>query len=143
MSSELDKKHIIFELNDEYYGLPIKHVISIEKPSQTTRIPNAPDYVNGVINMRGDVIPVIDLRKKLGIGNSDQGEDTRIIVVSQEDIIAGLMVDSSSEVLEIGREDIDTPPIDENNQLIDFVNGIGKVKGKLIILLNLEKILEH
>ncbi len=65
MSLEMENKYVIFKLSDEYYGLSIDNVISIEKPSQSTRIPNAPDYIKGVINLRGEVIPVIDLRKKL------------------------------------------------------------------------------
>ncbi len=69
MSSEIENKYVIFKLGQEYYGLSINNVISIEKPSQTTRVPNAPDYVKGVINLRGEVIPVIDLRKKIRHGN--------------------------------------------------------------------------
>ncbi|NMB08984.1 MAG: chemotaxis protein CheW [Tissierellia bacterium] len=143
MSSEIENKYVIFKLGQEYYGLSINNVISIEKPSQTTRVPNAPDYVKGVINLRGEVIPVIDLRKKLGMETKDIDRNSRIIVVSSNEIYAGLIVDTSSEVLEIDKENIDKPPTDENDEFIDYINGIGKTDNRLIILLDLIKILEY
>lgn len=143
MTSELEKKYIIFKLSEEYYGLSIKNVISIEKISQATRIPNAAEYVKGVINMRGEVIPIIDLKVKLSMEASPITDDSRIIIVSSNEIYVGLIVDSSSEVLEIDKENIDKPPVDENNPHIEYINGIGKTEDRLIVMLNLEKILEE
>lgn len=143
MSLEIENKYVIFKLAEEYYGLSIDNVISIEKPSQTTRIPNAPSYIEGVINLRGEVIPVIDLRDKLGMETRDLDRGSRIIVVSSNEIFAGLIVDTSSEVLEIHRENIDKPPTNENEEYIDYIKGIGKTKDRLVILLDLTKILEY
>lgn len=143
MSSEVENKYVIFKLDQEYYGLPIDSVISIEKMGQTTRVPNAPDYVKGVTNLRGEVIPIVDLRKKLGMKPKELDRNSRIIVVSLNEIIVGLIVDASSEVLEIDKEDIDKPPTNEKEEFTEYVNGIGKTKERLVILLDLIKILEY
>lgn len=141
MSSGGDNRYVVFKLNQEYYGLPIEKVISIEKIGEITRIPNAPDYIKGVINLRGEVIPVVNLKKKLNIGDNELNTNSRIIVVNEDEMVVGLIVDFSSEVLEIDREDIDKPPETKDNQLIEYISGIGKTSDRLIILLDLLKIL--
>lgn len=143
MSSNREMKYVIFRLNDEYYGIPINNVLSIERVGKATRMPNSPNYINGVINLRGEVIPIVSLTSKLGMKASDVGKNSRVIVVTENEIVVGLIVDSSSEVLEIDKENIDKPPTVEDNQYIEYISGIGKVSGRLIILLNLSKILEH
>ena len=143
MPSEAENKYVISKLGEEYYGLPIYNVISIEKMGKTTRVPNAPDHVTGVTNLRGEVIPVINLRRKLGMEEQEVDKNSRIVIVTVDDIVAGLIVDSSSEVLEIRKENIDKPPTSENNKFIEYVSGIGKTSDRLIILLNLSKILEY
>ena len=143
MPSEAENKYVISKLGEEYYGLPIYNVISIEKMGKTTRVPNAPDHVTGVTNLRGEVIPVINLRRKLGMEEQEVDKNSRIVIVTVDDIVAGLIVDSSSEVLEIHKENIDKPPTNENNKFIEYVSGIGKTSDRLIILLNLSKILEY
>lgn len=142
MSSAIDNKYVIFMLNKEYYGIPIDNVISIEKMLKATRIPNGPNYLKGVINLRGEVIPLIDLRQKLNMSIKEIDKNTRIIVVNNEDIVAGLIVDSSSEVIEIDEESIDEVPSSENINL-SYIKGIGKTKDRLIILLELSKVLEN
>ncbi len=143
MSSEIDNKYVISKLGDEYYGIPINNVISIEKMGTTTRVPNAPKYVTGVTNLRGEVVPIINLRKKLDMEEHEADKNSRIVIVNVDNIVAGLTVDSSSEVLEIHKDNIDKPPSNENNQFVEYVSGIGKTSDKLIILLNLRKILEY
>lgn len=142
MSSEINNKYVIFKLNKEYYGIPIDKVISIEKMQTFTRIPNAPKYLKGVINLRGELIPLIDLRLKLSMDLKEIDKNTRIIVVNDKDIVAGLIVDSSSEVLEIYEENIDEVPSNENVNL-SCVHGIGKAKDRLVILLELSRVLEN
>lgn len=142
MSSAIDNKYVIFTLDKEYYGIPIDNVISIEKMLKATRIPNGPKYLKGVINLRGEVIPLIDLRQKLNMSLKEIDKNSRTIVVTNEDIVAGLIVDSSSEVIEIHEEDIDEVPSNENNNL-SYIYGIGKTKDRLIILLELSKVLEN
>ncbi|NLW39361.1 MAG: chemotaxis protein CheW [Tissierellia bacterium] len=141
MSSGGDNRYVVFKLNQEYYGLPIEKVISIEKIGEITRIPNAPDYIKGVINLRGEVIPVVNLKRKLNIGDNELNMNSRIIVVNEDEMVVGLVVDFSSEVLEIDREDIDKPPETKDNQLIEYISGIGKTSDRLIIILDLLKIL--
>lgn len=142
MSSEIDNKYVIFKLNKEYYGIPIDKVISIEKMQNSTRIPNGPKYLKGVINLRGEVIPLIDLRQKLDMELKEIDKNSRIIVVSHEDIVAGLIVDSSSEVVEISEDSIDEVPSSDNINLT-FIHGIGKTRDRLVILLELSKVLEN
>lgn len=141
MSSGGDNRYVVFKLNQEYYGLPIEKVIAIEKIGEITRIPNAPDYIKGVINLRGEVIPVVNLKRKLNIGDNELNMNSRIIVVNEDEMVVGLVVDFSSEVLEIDREDIDKPPETKDNQLIEYISGIGKTSDRLIIILDLLKIL--
>lgn len=143
MSSEIENKYVIFKLGKEYYGISIDNVLSIEKIGETTRIPNAPEYINGVINLRGEVIPIVNLRSKLGMDGDELDKNSRIVVVTANEIVAGLIVDSSSEVLEIDNKNIDKPPSTDNNQFIEYINGIGKTSDRLIILLDLVKILEY
>jgi purine-binding chemotaxis protein CheW len=143
VSSGIDNKYVIFKLNREYYGIPIENVISIERMQKSTRIPNAPKYVKGVINLRGEVVSLIDLRQKLGMELTEVNNNSRIIVVSDDDIFAGLIVDSSSEVMEINNDSIDSPPNTNENDYLSYIYGIGKTDNRLIILLELPKILEH
>lgn len=143
MSSEMDNKYVIFKLDKEYYGLPIGQVIGIEKMQKPTRIPNGPKHVKGVINLRGEVLALIDLRQKLNLDTKEVDSNSRIIVVVDDEIVAGLIVDTSSEVMEIPAEDIDNPPTATNDLYsLSYVSGIGKVGDRLIILLDLSKILE-
>lgn len=142
MASNVQNKYVTFKIGKEYYGLPIENVLSIEKPSKTTRIPNAPDYVIGLINLRGDVIPVIDLRTKLGMEKKQVDKDSRIIIIKEKEIVVGLMVDSSKDVLDIDEENVDKPPTDESNTIIDYISGIGKKDERLIFILNSLKLLD-
>lgn len=143
MSSVTDNKYVIFKLDKEYYGISINHVISIEKIQKSTRIPNGPNYVKGVINLRGEVITLIDLRDKLNMETKEIDNNSRIMVVSHEEIMAGLIVDSSSEVIEIEKDNIDNPPSSYDNDKLEYIYGIGKIENRLVIILNLSRILEY
>ena len=91
MISTVEKKYVIFKLEEEFYGLPISNVLSIERVSKITRIPNSPKYVLGLINLRGDVIPVIDLNIKLGFKSTKVNNSSRIIVI-KDDIIIKIII---------------------------------------------------
>ena len=132
---------VIFKLEDEEYGVDILKVKTIEKMTKIARVPKTAQYVEGVINLRGEVVPIIDLRKKFNLPKSIETDNTRIIIVSIEDITVGLIVDSASEVIEIPKESIEETPelvgnIDQSN-----ISSIGKVNERIIILLNIERIL--
>lgn len=126
---------IVFKLGQEEYTLPIESVQEIIMPLSITRIPNAPVYIEGVINLRDHIIPVIDGRKKFGLGTAQTSNDTRIIVLDLEETTLGLVVDAVEEVVHLKSEDIDPPPLnaDEN---AEFIYGIGKYQKRLLVLLN-------
>lgn len=134
--------YVTFKIGKEYYGIIIDNVIAIEKIQAKTRVPNSADYIEGVINLRGEVIAIINLRKKLKIVPKEVDNDTRIIIVSYGEITAGLVVDSSSEVIEINDENIDNPPSSEENQGLEYIKGIGKSDKGIITLLDLDKLFE-
>lgn len=142
VSSGGENKYVIFRLEDESYGVNIDDVRSIEKIQDYTRVPNTKEYVKGVMNLRGEVIPIVDLRKKLGLSEKEVNSSSRIIVVSKNDVKVGLLVDFSSEVIEIDKNDIDNPPSTGNKDFKDYIKGIGKVNKRLIILIDLEKLLD-
>lgn len=144
-----DGKHLVFLLGGIGYGIPILEVSEINGLMDITTIPKTPHYIKGVINLRGNVIPVLDLRLKFGMPPKEYDKQTCIIVVNLKvgETIAkinkqmGVLVDTVSEVFDIPLSEIEAPP-DYGTQLEEgFINGIGKVKGKLVILLNIEKVL--
>jgi purine-binding chemotaxis protein CheW len=137
-----ENQYVVFKLNDEFYGIDIYNVKSIERIFSFTRVPNAPSYVKGVINLRGEVVPVIDLRKRFGFNSKEIDKDSRIIIVNYDEAAVGLLVDSSSEVVQLNKEEIDNVPAVGDSLKQYFVDSIGKKDERLIMLLNLEKILE-
>lgn len=139
--STKSNQYVLFKLDDEDYGIEIEYVKTIEKTLNITRVPNTKPYVKGVINLRGEVIPVISLRERFGLPVKDNNNDTRIIIVSIKDYVVGLIVDSSSEVIHLDDNEIDNPPSVGGVNNVEFIKGIGKKDGKLIMLLNLKKVL--
>nr|WP_179600062.1 chemotaxis protein CheW [Neobacillus niacini] len=133
-------KIVAFKLGEEEYGLDITNVQSIERIQQITRVPNAPHYVKGVINLRGTVTPVIDLRAKLDFDCTDYTKDTRVIITKNEEIQLGIIVDRTSDVLDIAKENIENATSLSGNT--EFFEGIAKLNGRLIILLNLEELMK-
>lgn len=143
--SGLSAKYLTFRLAGETYGLDILQVREIIGLLPVTRMPRMPEYARGVINLRGKVIPVVDLRLKFGMKMAEATSETCIIVVNIEDVtgdyLVGVLVDSVSEVLDINERDIDpAPELDESIEL-DFISGIGKSGEKVIILLDIMKII--
>jgi purine-binding chemotaxis protein CheW len=140
-------KYLTFKLVDEEYGLEILKVREIIGLLPITSLPRTEVYVRGVINLRGKVIPVIDLRKKFQLDTTDDTEQTCIIVVdvtgSSGSIQVGILVDSVSEVLDIKGEEIEEPPMFGMNVDTAFILGMAKVKGAVKILLNIERVLSQ
>ena len=135
------REYVIFKLAGEYYGIDIHNVENIEKPFSITRVPYAEDYVIGVVNLRGNIIPVIDLRKRFSLEKKEFDDETRIIIVNINEQNIGMVVDSSSEVLQIDSSDIDPAPKVNSSGEMDFVKEIGKSNGRIVMLVNLKKIL--
>lgn len=135
------RQFVVFRLDNEEYGIEILRVKEIKEMIRITRVPKAAHYVRGVINLRGEVIPIVDLRKKFSLIKNSDNDSTRIIIVAVEDITVGLVVDTSSEVLDIMNEDIEEAPNTIGSVEQGYISGIGKVGARLIILLNVDKIL--
>lgn len=131
---------IIFRLGNEQYALPIMSVQEIIMKQTPTHIPKSPDWVEGVINLRGHIIPIIDGKKKFSLENDKNfnHNDARIMVLDVEHEIIGLIVDEVSEVIHLKTEDIEPPPIDMDENS-DFLWGIGKHQNRLLILIDPEK----
>jgi len=135
---------IVFNLGDERYGVDISQVREIIRPTQITRIPNAPDFVEGVINLRGQITTIINLRKRFGMQPKEIDNDTRIIVVENENAVIGMMVDTVSEVKYLSTGDIEALPnmITARNDA-KFLKGVGKLPDGLLILIDLNKVLSE
>lgn len=134
-------KYLTFSLGKEDYGLEILKVREIIGVIGITAVPRMPDFVKGVINLRGKVIPVIDMRLKFGMEGIDQTEETCIIVIDMGNILIGILVDRVSEVLDIDRENIEDTPEFGVKIDTDFILGIGKAKDKVIMILDIGKVL--
>ncbi len=131
---------VTFRLGDEEYGVDILKVHEIDRMMDITEVPNAPSSIEGVINLRGKVIPVINLRKKFNLPPREADDRTKIVVV---DIgtSAGMIVDSVSEVLRISSDIIEPPPPMTTGLSSEYIRGVGKLKDRLLILLDIEKLL--
>ncbi len=132
---------VIFKLGREEYGVSILQVQEIKRISDITRVPHTPDYIKGVINLRGSVLPVIDLKNRLNLAQQAITEDTRIIIVKVEELSIGMVVDAVSEVMTISQENIDSPEVVAGSISANYLSGVGKLDDRLLILLNLEEII--
>jgi purine-binding chemotaxis protein CheW len=139
MSREL---HIVgFQVGRETYGVPITSLHEIVRVPEITAVPDAPDYLEGVINLRGKIVSVMDLRKRFGEKQATVKKNNRILVVEHAGRLAGLIVDSASEVLKIPSDAVEAPPAVFQEGGLNCVTGLGKVAGRLIVLLDMNKLL--
>lgn len=136
-----EQKVIVFQLDDEEYAVSVEQVGSIERLQPITRVPQTADFVKGVINLRGVVTPVIDLRVRFGIGAADETEATRIIIVYLDDMEVGLIVDAANDVIDIPENIVEPAPEVVGTVDVDFIEGVAKLEDRLLILLDLQKVL--
>lgn len=145
IGAALAGKYLTFALGREEYGLPVLKVREIIKVMEVTLVPQVPPHVRGVINLRGKVIPVVDLRLKFGLPEQDYSERTCIIVVDVDlgasRLMMGIVVDSVSEVLNIASVEVDAAPEFGERVDTDYMLGLAKVKGSVKILLDLDRVL--
>ena len=140
MSHEL---HIVgFQVGRETYGVPITSLHEIVRVPEITAVPDAPDYMEGVINLRGKIVSVIDLRKRFGEAQTALNRRNRILVVEHGGRLSGLIVDSASEVIKIPAADVEPSPTALQDGGLNCVTGLGKYHGRLIVLLDMAKLLE-
>ncbi|HWF40040.1 MAG TPA: chemotaxis protein CheW [Candidatus Acidoferrales bacterium] len=129
-----------FQIGAETFGLPIAAVREIIRVPEITAVPNVPDHIVGVINLRGKIVPVIDLPKRFGAAPSERNAKNRIVVAELDGRSVGLIVHSASEVLRLPQSKIESPQDLFSDSSIDYVSGVGKLNGRLVILLDLQKI---
>ena len=140
-TSSREGKYLTFVLCGEEYGLEILKVREIIGIMGITPVPQTPRFIKGVINLRGKVIPVVDLRLKFGFQEADYTKETCIIVVEVKNVLTGIIVDTVSEVLDITNEELETTPNLGEDVNTDIFIGVAKIKDKVKILLDLDKIL--
>ncbi|MBS3968543.1 MAG: chemotaxis protein CheW [Clostridia bacterium] len=138
-----EEQLVVFNLSSETYGVDISAVREIIRMQVITEVPRTPDFVEGVINLRGKVIPVIDLHKRFDLPLVEETSNTRIMVVEVENVTVGMIVDSVSEVLRISKDSIDPPPPVISGVDSAYLRGVGKLEDKLIILLDLNQVLHE
>lgn len=137
----MEHQLVVFDLAGEHYGVDIAAVEGIIKLQAITSVPHAPAFVEGVTNLRGKVLPVIDLRKRFGLPQAQPTKDSRIVVVEMNGATVGMVVDGVSEVLRVGAEAIEPPSPIVTTVDSAFIRGIAKVGERLVILLDLGKVL--
>ena len=131
-----------FVIGDEEYAVPILSIQEIIKPFPWTRVPQVPKYVLGVFNLRGSVIPLIDLRLKFGLPPKRQSDDTRFIVIRDGDDVAGFVIDRLTMAIRIKKENVGPPP-DTVNGDDTIIDGVGKQEDKIITILKVKKLLQR
>lgn len=142
MSEEL--KVIVFTLANEEYGIEVDKVKTIERMAPITRVPKTPPFVKGVMNLRGVVVPVIDLRGRFGLPETEPTDHSRIIIVSTGDLEVGFIVDSANDVLDVSSDEIEQPPEVVGGVKAKYISGVAKLgEGRLLILLHLAEVLNR
>jgi len=138
---EKDLQIVGFRVGRETYGVPITTVHEIVRVPEITAVPDAPEYLEGVINLRGKIVSIIDLRKRFGEASAQPSNRNRILVAEVNGKLLGLVVDSASEVLKIPRSHIESPPALVQEGRLNCLTGVGKLQGRLIILIDLARLL--
>ncbi len=138
----LRDKYLTFQIEHEEYGIEIRHVTEIIGIQRYTPVPNTPPYIRGVINLRGKVIPIMDVRLRFQMSLRDYDERTCVVVVRIQDTLVGLVVDTVSEVVSIASNDIQSAPT-RNDPSHQFVQGLGKIGDNIKILLDVPKLLHE
>ena len=132
---------IKFHVGDEAFGIEITQIYQILKPQEIFKVPNAPPFIEGLLNLRGTVLTVFNLRKRFNMPDRENDENTRIITVNVNDYLLGFIVDSVTEIVRVPDEEIESTPPSLVNFDRRFLSGVAKVEDKLILLLNLKEIL--
>ena len=138
----MENQIVVFELGSEHFGVEIAKVESIIKPQSITQLPHVPSFVEGVTNLRGKVLPVIDLRKRFGLLAREADKNSRIIVVKIDQTEVGIIVDGVSEVLTILEGTVEAAPAITSTVNSAFITGIAKLDQRLVILLDLNRVLK-
>jgi purine-binding chemotaxis protein CheW len=142
-AAEATEHLVTFYLDREEYGMDVRQVQEIRRLTEITTVPRAPEFIRGVINLRGRILPVLDLKRKLGLGEVAESRAARIVVVRVRERLIGLMVDGASQVPKIPVSRIEPPPEEVVERGGDYIRGVAKLDDRLIILVDLERLLAH
>ena len=137
----MDRQVVVFRLGSEDFGVNISSVESIIKMQPITKMPHAPAFVEGVTNLRGKVLPVMDLRTRFGMPSQEADKNSRIIIINVNGVEVGMIVDGVSEVLTIPEQNVEPTPAIATSVDADFITGIAKIAQRLVILLDLGQVL--
>lgn len=133
------RQYIVIKLGSEQYGININYIDNIVRMQKITRVPKAQPYFKGVINLRGEIVPVMSLRLKFGLEADEITDKTRIIIIKlEQQATVGLIVDHVNEVVTLDEDSIEKTTVDANNDMAGYISAIGKNKGELISLLNIQ-----
>lgn len=144
MKSSEEMQVVVFKLGTDEYCVPVSQAREIQTYSIPTRIPNTPEFVEGIINLRGQIIPILDLKKRFGSGATEINAATKIIIIDMEGELLGILVDSVSEVLKIPQNRFEPPPSAVKTSINNnYISGIGKLNNRLLILIDLGKVLNE
>ncbi len=136
-------QYVTFRLDHETYGINVMQIQEVLRYTEIAPVPGAPDYVLGIINLRGNVVTVIDTRKRFGLSDSEVSDHTRIVVLEVEGQVIGVLVDSVAEVVYLRQSEIETAPNVGNEESARFIQGVCNKNGELIILVEFEKMLSE
>lgn len=136
-------QYVTFRLDDETYGINVMQIQEVLRYTEIAPVPGAPDYVLGIINLRGNVVTVIDTRKRFGLSSSEVSDQTRIVVLELEGQVIGVLVDSVAEVVYLRQSEIESAPNVGNEESARFIQGVCNKNGELIILVEFEKMLSE
>ena len=135
------RQFVVFRIGQEEYGVDIQKVSIIEKMMNIARVPTTPAYILGVINLRGEIIPVMDLRQRFDMPAREPDDDTRIIIFRIGEVALGMLVDMVSEVHQLSEANIESVTSITNDRTLDYITGVGKIDGRLVTLLHVEKLI--
>lgn len=134
-------QYVTFRLDDETYGIDVMHIQEVLRYTEIAPVPGAPDYVLGIINLRGSVVTVIDTRRRFGLTDAEVTDASRIVVMETSSQVMGILVDSVAEVVYLKTSEIETAPNVGNEESARFIQGVCNRNGELIILVEFEKML--
>ncbi|QDP41031.1 chemotaxis protein CheW [Radiobacillus deserti] len=138
---EAFSKFIVFRVNEQEYAADIQQVVSIEKVQEVVQLPQTPDFIKGVINLRGSITPILDLKQRLGMQEATYTDQTRILIASMENVQVGLVVDVATDVLDIDNSVVEPAPDMVGGVSSKYLKGVAKLENRLLLLLDLERVL--
>lgn len=132
------RQYIVVKIDNEQYGINIQYVDNIVRMQKITRVPKAQQYFAGVINLRGEIMPVMSMRRKFGLAKDVYTDKTRIIIIKIEQSTVGIIVDQVNEVVTLGDDSVEKVTVEQGDDINNYISAVGKNKGELISLLNIQ-----